>query len=115
MSSPDDRKIVCQRIREKYPGHLPVFIDRYAKCTLPEISKNKFLIPSNFTMGQVLFLIRKRIEIRPTEAIFVYVCTKKETLLAAGGDTIDNIYERYHDDDGLLYLKYSTENTFGGV
>jgi GABA(A) receptor-associated protein len=109
----ENRKLACKTIMEKYPGHYPVFIEKYSKCSLPALTKNKFLIPGDFTIGQVIFLIRKRISLKPSEAIFVYVCKGNETLLVACGDVMHDVYERYKKEDDMLYLKYSTENTFG--
>lgn len=30
-------------------------------------------------------------------------------------DLVSNIYERYKDEDGFLYITYSGENTFGSL
>ena len=109
----EERLRSSQRIRDKYPGHFPVYVTRYEHCRLPEIQKNKYLVPGHFTMGQVIFLVRKRITLRPSDALFLYVCTDADKVLAATGETIDGVFERHRKEDGLLYLQYATENTFG--
>jgi len=41
-----------------------------------DIDKRKYLVPHDFTMGQFLYIIRKRIKMEPYEALFVYIDNK---------------------------------------
>lgn len=101
------------RIRNKYPNHVPVFITKYEKCILPNLKKNKFLVPKDFAMGHILVMIRKNINLQPSEAIFVYVCTPTDSLLASSSDSISTVFDRYHQEDGMLHLTYTAESVFG--
>ena len=38
-----------------------------------ELDKKKYLVPSDLTVGQFYFLIRKRIHLRPEDALFFFV------------------------------------------
>jgi GABA(A) receptor-associated protein len=60
-------------------------------------------------MQQLFFIIRKRIKIKDSEAIFIYVNNK----LPLTSSYISDIYDSNKDEDGFLYITYSTENTFG--
>jgi GABA(A) receptor-associated protein len=86
-----------------------------------------------------VFEIRKHMKLSPEKAIFLFV---NNTLPPTGklyvieknvvyllclivvstniyvfciADLISNIYERYKDEDGFLYITYSGENTFGAL
>jgi len=47
-------------IRAKHPDRIPVIVDKRAgDSSLPEIDKKKFLVPSDLTVGQFMYVIRK--------------------------------------------------------
>lgn len=98
------------RVLLKYPDRVPVFIKRTKnKDNIPDIDKHKYLIPREMTVAQVVYIIRKRILLKPEQALFVYV----KNTLPPNSSMIETIYHKYKDDDGFLYINYSTENTFG--
>jgi len=111
----EERAVISARIRAKYPGRVPIYIDPAPNSKVPVIDKRKFLVPRDFTMGQMIFTIRKRMELSSSQAIFVYIMQKgKQELLAQTSSTMGEIYDQYHEDDGMVYLQYASENAFGG-
>jgi GABA(A) receptor-associated protein len=102
----------ASRIREKFPGRIPVIIERAAKDKLlPQIDKNKFLVPADLTMGQFIFVIRKRISLSSESALFVF-CNNS---LPTTGSLMRELYSQHGDHDGFLYMTYCGENTFGFI
>jgi GABA(A) receptor-associated protein len=97
-------------IINKYPDRVPIIVEKFPNCKLPNIDKNKYLVPRDSTVFQLLNIIRKRIKINNTEALFLFINGKT---LPISTQTIGLCYERHHDEDGFLYFIYSTENTFG--
>lgn len=80
------------------------------------------------TVGQFVYVIRKRIKLSPEKAIFIFV----DEVLPPTAALMSSIYEehkgmqipvnslypstiltRFLDEDGFLYITYSGENTFG--
>jgi GABA(A) receptor-associated protein len=104
----DFRVNESKKILEKYPDKIPVIIEKSANCEY-NIDKNKYLVPKDIKMQQLFFIIRKRIKIKDSEAIFIYVNNK----LPLTSSYISDIYDSNKDEDGFLYITYSTENTFG--
>lgn len=106
----DFRLAESKRIREKYPDRIPIIIERSASSpSVPDIDKKKFLVPYDLTLGQFVYVIRKRIRLSPTEAIFIFI----RNVLPTTSATVSEIYAEHHDEDGFLYATYSGENTFG--
>ena len=106
----DVRKASSASIRAKHPDRIPVIVEkRQRDASLPEIDKKKFLVPSDLTVGQFVYVIRKRIKINPEKAIFTFVNGK----LPPTSQLMSNIYDENKDEDGFLYITYSGENTFG--
>lgn len=106
----DQRQIESQRIREKYPERVPVICERNEKSsTVVDIDKKKYLVPSDLTVGQFMFVIRKRLKLPPEQAIFLFV----NGTIPPTGFLMNQIYDEHRDPDGFLYITYSGENTFG--
>lgn len=68
-------------------------------------------MPADLTVGQFVYVIRKRIKVASDKAIFMFV---KNTLPPTAALMAD-IYEDHKDEDGFLYITYSGESTFGHV
>ena len=64
----------------------------------------------DLTVGQFVYVIRKRIKLSPEKAIFIFV----NNVLPPTAALMSSIYDEHKDDDGFLYIAYSGENTFGG-
>lgn len=99
-----------ESILSRYPDRVPVRIDRSETTNVPDIDKHKYLVPLDMTLGQFVYVIRKRIHLNETQAIFVFV---NNTILPSTSSTMGQLYNEYKNDDNLLYIKYSGENTFG--
>ncbi|KAL6048776.1 ubiquitin-like protein atg8 [Balamuthia mandrillaris] len=105
----DKRREVAERIRAKYPDRIPVIVEKAPKSDAPDIDKKKFLVPSDITVGKFVYEIRKHMKLSPEKAIFLFV----NNVLPPTAELMSNIYAKYKDEDGFLYITYSGENTFG--
>ena len=61
------------------------------------------------SLGQFIYVIRKRIKLQANEALFILV----NNVLQPSNKSIQEIYEDHKDVDNFLYIIYSSENTFG--
>ena len=59
----EKRAAEAARIREKYPDRIPVICEREPRSNIPPVDKRKYLIPMDLTVGQFVYVIRKRISI----------------------------------------------------
>ncbi|KAH0901873.1 hypothetical protein HID58_041376 [Brassica napus] len=108
LSNPlETRMNEATRIREKYPDR--VIVEKAGQSDVPDIDKKKYLVPADLTVGQFVYVVRKRIKLGAEKAIFVFV---KDTLPPTAA-LMSAIYEEHKDEDGFLYMTYSGENTFG--
>jgi GABA(A) receptor-associated protein len=99
-----------KRVLTKYPDRIPIICEKlYGQKNLPDIDKNKYLVPYDLTLGQFIYVIKKRMKINADEAMFLFVNNKMMSI----NQTIMNIYYYEKDPDGFLYIKYSKESTFG--
>jgi len=105
----EKRQVGAQRIRSKYPDRIPVICEKADRSDIPDIDKKKYLVPADLTVGQFVYVIRKRIKLSPEKAIFIFI----NNVLPPTAALMSNIYEEQKDVDGFLYITYSGENTFG--
>ncbi|DBA03279.1 TPA: hypothetical protein N0F65_011638, partial [Lagenidium giganteum] len=105
----EKRQAEAQRIRSKYPDRIPVICEKADRSDIPDIDKKKYLVPADLTVGQFVYVIRKRIKLSPEKAIFIFI----NNVLPPTAALMSNIYEEQKDVDGFLYITYSGENTFG--
>ena len=101
----------ANRVLEKYSDRIPIIVERYNRSSnnLPLIDKKKFLVPNDLTVGQFVYVIRKRIRLSAEKAIFIMVDNK----LPQTSMLISELYQDHKHEDNFLYLTYSSENVFG--
>ncbi|XP_044732503.1 gamma-aminobutyric acid receptor-associated protein-like [Chrysoperla carnea] len=105
----EKRKAEGEKIRRKYPDRVPVIVEKAPKTHIGDLDKRKYLVPSDLTVGQFYFLIRKRIHLRPEDALFFFV----NNLIPPTSTTMGTLYSDHHEEDFFLYVAYSDENVYG--
>jgi GABA(A) receptor-associated protein len=96
-------------IKNKYPDRVPVIVKKADKSRLPDIDRKKYLVPKDVTVGQFISIIRDRIKLDPSQAIFVFIDNELPSL----STPLIEVYDKHKDDDEALYVTYTGENTFG--
>ena len=105
------RKEEAERILQKYPNRIPVIVQICDnKSNIPDIDKKKYLVPNDLTMGQFLYVIRKRIKLQPEQAIFIFI----NNIMPSSSALISQIYKENKEEDLFLYVMITGENVFGG-
>jgi hypothetical protein len=96
----------------KYPDKVPVYIGVAGdETTIPDLDRHYYLIDKDFTVGQIVCIIHKRIQIKSTCAIFVFV---GDGILPPTSANIGEVYSEHKSPiDALLHVTYRAENTFG--
>ena len=59
------RKEEAARILTKYPDRIPIIIERSQHCSkdIPVVDKKKYLVPCDLTIGEFMYVLRKRFHI----------------------------------------------------
>lgn len=99
----------AQKIRTRYPDRIPVIVERADNSEIEMIDKRKYLVPNDITVAQFMWIIRKRIDLAPEKAIFLFV----DKIVPQSSWTMGELYNQYRNKDGFLYIAYSGESTFG--
>lgn len=101
-------------IDKYYPNKVPVVIQKLARETyLPELKKNKFLIPGNMSYSSFLIYLRGVLTAKLCPNTAIFLSTENGHMMCSS-DKMLNVYQRHSDNqDNFLYLFYCSENTFG--
>ena len=109
-NSLEDRKKESNRVLTNYPDRIPIICEKTKRSEkMPDIDKHKYLIPMDLTVGQFMFVIRKRMKVAPEMAIYIFI---KGTIPPTSA-LISSLYNDYKDEDGFLYIEFCEESTFG--
>ncbi|MBT3407105.1 hypothetical protein HN415_00310 [Candidatus Woesearchaeota archaeon] len=106
----DKRKAEANKMLEKYPDRIPIIVTKSRRSTLSDIDKNKFLVPVDLTVGQFMYVVRKRIKnIDSTQAIYLFINNTLPQITSLIGE----VYKNNKNKDNFLYIEYNGEETFG--
>lgn len=107
----DYRQSESIRIMQKYPDRIPIICQKSksANSTCPIIDKQKYLVPHDLSIGQYMYILRKRLHLSSEKALYIFI----NGTIPSVGNLIKNIYHEHKDPDGFLYIYYNLENTFG--
>jgi len=100
---------LSKRLKEQYKNRVPIIVEIGSNSNL-KLDKNRYISPKDISLGAFLNEVRKKSSIKPEEAIFMFC---DDNVLVPTNHLISQVYERYADDDGFLYLTVTLENTFG--
>lgn len=104
-----DKILQSEKIMKKYPDKIPVIVTKFKNTDLPEINKSKYIVPKDMNFTNFVYIIRKHVKLSSDKAIFITINNK----LCPSNSTLGEIYDDMKNDDGFLYMEYSSENTFG--
>jgi GABA(A) receptor-associated protein len=118
MNNPKNPETIS-KIRAKHKGSLPVIIQPSTDLE-PKIIKYKFIINKDATLSQLMFVVRKYINLGADEGLFFYIlsfdqitCQYVRKVFEPLSKTMGQL-EASHSCDGFLYIVYALESVFGG-
>ena len=105
----EERKKESDKIKSKYNDRIPIIVEKSLNSDITNIDKHKFLVPNDITIGQFVYIIRKRIKLAPEKSLYIFI----NNIIPPTANSMNTIYEEHKNEDGFLYITYGGENTFG--
>ncbi len=105
------RQEESSQIAVKYPDRVPVIVEKSPQDhTTNQIDRKKFLVPKELSLHGFIAVLRRRIELDETKAMYLFF---NEKTMPAGSMSLGEIAAKHSDADGFLYCIYAGETTFG--
>jgi len=102
----EQRRKECNKIRNQFPGKVPIICEKAPKSKLKDLDKNKYLFPGDITVSQFSLMIKKSLQLPYESELFLLANGKN----ALGNIPLSKVYEMFRDpEDGFLYIAYSSE------
>lgn len=105
----EQRKEESARIMSRYPGRIPVIVNKARNTDAPDLDKHKFITPADLTVGQFIYIVRRRLELPAEKSLFLFV----NNTLPTTSTLMSELYQYHKSEDGFLYMLYAGESTFG--
>ena len=117
----EERKSETLKIKNKYSDKIPVIVTKDPSSQLNNITKEKYLVPFDMTIGQFMSVIREKTSIGQEQAINIFLIDyNNNNILAPTSASFESLYIQYVEKeinnknyDGYIYLIYTGENVFG--
>ena len=106
----EERQQAFQKLMSDFPGKIPIIIDRHPDFpNLQNIEKHKFLIDKNMSLSSFKNFFAEKY-FKSSNSI---ICIKFYVINIEITEemSLSELYEKYKEEDGFLYLKYSYDNT----
>ena len=106
-----ERSKQSSSLRKSYPDRVPVIVDRHqSEKILPQLAKQKYLVPGNMTLGNFVSVIREKLPKFGQMSITIFC---RNVQIGNMSTTLSEISQKMSDRDGFVYLEYMGESTFG--
>lgn len=100
-------------MRQLHPDKMPIIVERFSsEKNLPLLDKTKFLVAHHVTVGELVMVLRRRMQLEPSQAFFLLV---NQRSVASSSMTMADLFQGEQEEDGFLYLTYASQETFGGA
>lgn len=106
MNEIDERKKQSAKLMKKHPGKYPLIINSNSLKTKVQ----KYIVSDHITLKEVINQYKKNVKLSENQALFIFINNK---VLPVQMSTVGDIYEKYKNEDGFLYINIEVENTFG--
>lgn len=101
---------IGSKFLEKYPDKIPVIVDYENEIKFANNSvANKFLVPSEITIGYLLLIIRKNANISHTEGLTIII----NDTIPATSSLLSTVYSKHKNEEDCLHINVIKENVFG--
>jgi GABA(A) receptor-associated protein len=91
-------------------NNVRVVIDAVAPI---KIDHKKYLVPKDETIGQFIYKLRKKIALKPEEALFMNVKSGLQEVAVSVSQLMSQVFQEFHNTDNEVHFVLRSEEVFG--
>ena len=106
-----ERLFESQKLYQKFPNHCPVICEKFSPEYDPDTTlvKTKYLVKLDIPFRRFIYQVRKQLTLSKHTALFFFI----NNIMPPINSLFSTLYEYHKENDGFLYITYTTENVFG--
>lgn len=109
--SQKDRIKESTGICNKYPGKIPIIAESHKNFNTQSTQIFKYIAKPRNTVSKLLKTIKSSLsDVDASATLFLFINNINITIT---NTTIKELYDKYKDDDGFLYVEYTNINALG--
>ena len=113
ISDVNQRRKMIEKIKQMHPDKIPIICEKDPLSKMGNLDKTKYVVHRDITVAQFVSDLGKKVEIPPSEAIFLLVNAKHPI---SGNTRLGDIYETYaNKEDGFLYIVCASKEIWGAL
>lgn len=107
----NERLSESMKLYDKYPDYCPVICEKLFPEYDPDktLVKTKYLVKLEASFGEFIYQLRKQLTLSQNTALFFFI----NNIMPPLHSLFSSLYDSYKENDGFLYITYTTENVFG--
>uniref|UniRef100_A0A7E4UW56 Autophagy-related protein n=1 Tax=Panagrellus redivivus TaxID=6233 RepID=A0A7E4UW56_PANRE len=105
------RKSEAQNYKNHHEDMIPIICERFHhEKRIPPLPNCQFLLPKHATVGQLQALIKRNLGDFAGMAVYLLIANE---FLPCLTENLSQLYRDHRDQDGFLYISYSSEDSYG--
>lgn len=105
------RKLKSTEYLEKNADYIPIVLEKSnGDMIYNSYIKHISRMPKTLAISQYLLFIKKYSQLSKNESLYVII---NNMYIPNTNDILNDLYDKYKDNDGFLYITLYKENTFG--
>jgi len=86
-----------------YPDRVPIIVETSLQSNIPTLDKIKYLVPTNLTVCQFMYVMRNRLKLNPDKSIYFFI----NGTIPYSSALILNLYELYKDECDEFFIYFN--------
>ena len=105
----EQRQEKVKRMIADNPNRIPIILQMDSSLKSEKLLKKRFLIPGNYKINNFLQTLKKDQNFKSDRALYFFT----GATLIKQDKTFNDLYIKYKDEDGILYMRCTDVPTFG--
>jgi len=110
LTTRGERRDYAVQLMQKVKGHIPIILETTKDLEIPQNANKLMLVSGSLKVTGFLEFIRSKAKLDESMSLFLFADHKH---LVKISDLMGELYTKYRNEDGFLYLKIGPKQVWG--